>query len=101
METNNHKIVDFDAVLDDRFGKEGSPERMEAENRAYAFYTGNMILQARKEAKMTQGELAVRANVTKSYISRVENGFIEPGVSMFYRIMNALGMRIEIVKPIA
>ncbi|MBR3977751.1 MAG: helix-turn-helix transcriptional regulator [Bacteroidaceae bacterium] len=61
-------------------------------------YAGNMILQARKEAKITQSELAARANVTKSYISRVENGFIEPGVSMFYCIMEALGMRIEIVK---
>ena len=100
METNNHRIVDFDAVLDEKFGKEGSAERVEAEKRAYAFYAGNVILQARKDAKMTQSELAVRANVTKSYISRVENGFIEPGVSMFYRIMEALGMRIEIVKPI-
>ena len=100
MKTNNHKIVDFDAVLDAKFGKEGSKERMEAENKAYAFYAGNVILQARKEAKITQSELATRTNVTKSYISRVENGLIEPGTSMFYRIIEALGMRIEIVIPL-
>ena len=50
METNNHKIVDYDAVLDAKFGKEGSPERLQAENRAYAFYSGNVILQGRREA---------------------------------------------------
>lgn len=100
METNNHKIVDYDAVLDAKFGKEGSPERLEAENRAYAFYSGNVILQARRDAKMTQSELAKKINVTKSYISRVEHGLINPTVGMFYRIIDALGMRVEIVKPV-
>ena len=37
----------------------------------------------------------------KSYISRIENGDINPSIGTFYRIMNALGLRIEIVKPIA
>jgi DNA-binding XRE family transcriptional regulator len=100
METNNHKIVDYDAVLDAKFGAEGSEQRAIAEEMAYAFYTGKIILDARREAKMTQSELAKRANVTKSYISRVENGIITPTVSMFYRIIEALGMRIEIVKTI-
>lgn len=100
METNNHKIVDYDAVLDAKFGKEDSPERLEAENRAYAFYSGNVILQARRDAKMTQSELAKKINVTKSYISRVEHGLINPTAGMFYRIIDALGMRVEIVKPV-
>ena len=33
--TNNHKIVDYDAVLDAKFGKEGTPERARAEEAAY------------------------------------------------------------------
>lgn len=49
---------------------------------------------------MTQSELAMRINATKSYISRIENGVIIPSVGIFYRIINALGMRVEIVKPI-
>ena len=55
---------------------------------------------ARKEAKVTQSELAERINVTKSYISRIEKGVMTPSVATFYRIMNALGMRVEVVKPI-
>jgi len=50
--TNNHKIVDYDAVLDAKFGKEGTPERARAEEAAYSFYSGQIIQDARKEAKM-------------------------------------------------
>lgn len=100
METNNHQIVDYDAVLDAKFGKAGTPERMRAEETAYNFYTGQIMLDARKEARMTQAELAEKINVTKSYISRIEKGDITPSVGVFYRIMDALGFRVEIVKPI-
>ena len=100
MQTNNHKIVDYDAVLDTKFGAEGTPERARAEEDAYAFYSGQVLLDARKEAKVTQAELAERTQTTKSYISKVENGVITPSVGMFYRLVAALGMRVEIVKPI-
>ena len=58
MQTNNHKIVDYDAVLDAKFGKEGTSSRIEAEEEAFAFYTGQIIKQARIKVKMTQPELA-------------------------------------------
>ena len=98
--TNNHKIVDYDAVLDAKFGKEGTPERARAEGAAYSFYSGQILQDARKEAKMTQKELAERTQTTKSYISKIENGVIVPSVGVFYRIIAALGMRVEVVKPI-
>ncbi|MEY8591932.1 helix-turn-helix transcriptional regulator [Butyricimonas hominis] len=101
METNNHKISDYSAVLARKYGEIGSPKREQFNEEAYAFYTGHILKEARKEAKVTQSELAKRINATKSYISRVENGLIIPSVSIFYKIINALGMRIEIIKPIA
>ena len=100
MQTNNHKIVDYDLVLDKKFGKEGTPERALAEEKAYSFYSGQILHDARKEANMTQAELAERTTTTKSYISKIENGIITPSVGAFYRIINALGMRVEIVKPV-
>ena len=100
MQTNNHKIVDYDAVLDAKFGAEGTPERARAEEEAYAFYYGQILLDARKEAKVTQAELAERTQTTKSYISKIENGVITPSVGVFYRIIAALGMRVEVVEPI-
>ena len=100
METNNHKTSDYSAVLEQRYGKLGTTERTKFDEEAYAFYTGQILLDARKEAKVTQLELAKRINATKSYISRIENGSINPSVGTFYRIMNALGLRVEIVKTI-
>jgi len=97
MQTNNHKIVDYDAVLDAKFGNEGTISRIAAEERAFAFYTGQIIEQARKEAKMTQTELAEKVGSNKSYISRIETGRTEPKVSTFYRIASALGRSVELV----
>ncbi len=99
METNNHKITDYSAVLEQQYGKPGTSARAKFDEEAYAFYTGQVLLEARKEAKVTQSELAKRIGSTKSYISRIENGIMVPSVATFYRIMNALGLRIEIVKP--
>lgn len=96
----NDLITDFDAVIDARFGAEGTPERMKAEEDAIAFFTAQILRDTRREAKMTQAELAQKLGSTKSYISRIENGLITPSVATFYRIINALGMRVEIVKPL-
>ncbi|MCM1169259.1 MAG: helix-turn-helix domain-containing protein [Bacteroides sp.] len=100
MQTNNHQITDYDRVLDAEFGKPGTPDRIAAEERAYAFYTGQIIEDARKKAKITQAELARRISSNRSYISHVEKGVTEPRISTFYRIMNALGVRIEYTMPL-
>ena len=35
MQTNNHQLVDYDAVLDAKFGAKGTASRLEAEEKAY------------------------------------------------------------------
>lgn len=61
-----------------------------------AFFTGQIIEEARKKANMTQAELAEKIGTNKSYISRVETGKTEPKVSTFYRIASALGLNVEL-----
>ena len=100
MQTNNHKIVDYDAVLDAKFGKEGTASRVEAEENALAFFAGQMVTDARKKANITQAELARRIGSDRAYISRIESGKTEPKISTFYRIMNAIGCRIEFSMPL-
>ena len=96
---NDNQVRDYDVVLDAEFGAPGSPERVTAEEQAYAFYSGQIIRDARKGEKMTQSELASRIGSTKSYISKIENGSMTPSVGTFYRIIGALGLRVEIVRP--
>lgn len=100
MSTKDNMIQDYDAVLDSRYGKEGTVERNKFEEDAYAHYTGQIIRDARKEAKISQSELARRTKTTKSYISRIENGNITPSAAVFFKLIGALGMSIEIVKTI-
>ena len=94
------ELHDLRAELEKEFGKHGTPERAEFDERAYAFYTGQIILDARKSEKVTQRELANRLGVDKSYISKIENGVVNPSVGFFYRIMNALNLRIEITRQV-
>ncbi len=101
MNTKDNMLTDISAELAAEYGAPDTPERIQFDEAAYAFYTGQILLDARKEAKVTQLELAKRIHTTKSYILRIENGMINPSVSTFYRIINALGLRVDIVKPIS
>lgn len=58
MSEKELKMFDVDAQLDAAFGKEGTPGRRTAEDKAQAFFTGQIIEEARKKANMTQAELA-------------------------------------------
>lgn len=100
MTVRNEQIVDIDAIMNEKFGQVGSEEREQFRRDAYAYCMGQVIYEARKNEKITQTELAARIGSSKSYISRIEKGLIEPSVGTFYRIMDALGLRIEIVKPV-
>lgn len=87
-------------MLDKRYGAVGSPEREAFRKEAYAYYMGQVIREARREEKITQTELGKRIGANKSYISRIENGLIDPTISTIYSIITALGLRIEIVRPV-
>ena len=100
MITNNNNLTSIDAIMDSKFGKVGTSEREIFRKEAYAYCMGQVILDARKQEKVTQEQLATRIGVNKSYISKIEKGLIDPSVSTFYRIMEALGLRVEIVKPV-
>lgn len=100
MNTKENMIQSYDAVLDKKYGVVGTPEREAFRKEAYAFYMGQVIRKARKEERITQSELGRRIGANKSYISRIENGLIDPTISTIYSIITALGLRIEIVKPV-
>jgi len=87
----------FDELLDIKYGEIGSPKRDEFDNKSKAFMIGELIKDARLNAKITQEELAVKTGTKKSYISRVENGKIDIQLSTLYRILEeGLGRHVNL-----
>jgi len=87
----------FDELLDFKYGKIGTEKRDQFEERAQYFVISEMLKNARKEAKMTQEELAIKVGTKKSYISRLENGKCDIQLSTLYRIFEfGLGKRVNL-----
>ena len=67
-------ITTFDEHLDKRYGKIGTESRTQFDSKSKAFAIGEILKEARREAKMTQEELANKTGTRTSFISRIENG---------------------------
>ncbi len=79
-------ITSFDELLDVEYGKIGSEKRNEFEHNSMLFTISEMLKEARKEAKLTQEELAEKTGTKKSYISKLENGKANVQLSTLIRI---------------
>ncbi|MCK9452590.1 MAG: helix-turn-helix domain-containing protein [Bacteroidales bacterium] len=66
-------IKTFDELIEKEHGKLGTESRNEYEEQAQMFIISEMLKQARKEANMTQEQLAEKSGTKKSYISKIEN----------------------------
>ncbi len=71
--TDYKNIKTFDQLLEKEYGKIGTEQRNEFEEKAQMFIISEMLKEARKEAKMTQEQLAEKSGTKKSYISKIEN----------------------------
>lgn len=98
MQTNN--LYDVSAELEREFGPVGSTDREEALQQAWEEYNAQVLLDARKQAGLTQAEVAARIGAEKGYISRIERGLTIPSVSTLYRLASAMGFRVEL-RPVA
>lgn len=56
---------------------------------------GRRIKSKRKEFKLTQQELAEKSNISRSYLSDLENGRYNPSIETLTDIVKVLGMDIE------
>lgn len=91
-------VKNFDELLDIKYGKIGIKKRDDFEERAQYYVISEMLKEARKEAKMTQEQLAEKIGTKKSYISRLENGKCDIQLSTLYRIFEfGLGKKINLL----
>lgn len=96
MKTNKN-ITSFDEHLEKKYGKIGTVSRTDFDIKAKAFAIGEIIRDERKNAKMTQEELAIRTGTKKSFISRIENGHSDIQLSTLYKLIEqGLGKKINL-----
>ena len=76
-------------LLKAKYGKTGTKKRNEFQEEVQRFYISEMLKEARKEAKITQSELAERIGTKKSYISRIENGKDNITIETLIRIIES------------
>lgn len=87
----------FESLLVDKYGDKGTKERDKFDADSLAFRLGVMLKEARKEAKLTQEELAIKTGTKKSYISRIERGLSDIQISTYYKLIEiGLGKQLNI-----
>ncbi len=90
-------LVDFDDILKEKYGEKGIPARDKYEADSLAFRLGVMLKEARRQAKITQEQLAEKTGTKKSYISRIERGKSDIQISTYYKLIETgLGKRLNI-----
>lgn len=82
-------------IIAQRYGEEGTEQREQFREDAFAYYFGQIIKNRRKQLNMTQEGLAKKVGKKRPYISRIENGE-DIKLSNFALLANALGLSIEI-----
>ncbi len=71
--TDYNDIKTFDELIEKEHGEIGTESRNKYEEGAQMFIVSEMLKEARKNANMTQEQLAIKAGTKKSYISKIEN----------------------------
>jgi len=88
-------VTDFEDILTDKYGKKGTEIRDKYDAESLAFRLGVMLKEARKEASLTQEELAKRTGTKKSYISRIERGLSDIQISTYQKIIE-IGLKKQL-----
>ena len=90
-------VTDFDDLLKNKYEEKGTLTRDKYDAESLAFRLGVMLKEARKDAKITQEELAERTGTKKSYISRIEKGQSDIQISTYYKLIEiGLGKHLNI-----
>jgi ribosome-binding protein aMBF1 (putative translation factor) len=70
---NYDNIKNFDELIELEHGKIGTESRNKYEKSSQMFIISEMLKEARKDANLTQEQLAEKTGTKKSYISKIEN----------------------------
>jgi len=95
MKTSNPKTIN--EHFDLKYGKVGTDSRTDFEQNAEAYLIAELVKEKRKEANMTQQQLAEKLNVKRTYISKIERAVGDIRISTLRRIVEVgLGGTLQI-----
>jgi ribosome-binding protein aMBF1 (putative translation factor) len=84
-------------LIDEQYGKKGTPKRNKFEKEYQNFKLGAMIHEARIGKGLTQEQLAEKCGTNKAYISKVENDIKDIRISTLQKIIEiGLGGRLNL-----
>jgi transcriptional regulator with XRE-family HTH domain len=92
MKNINNKKINIDPIAEARKGKYFNKYSKEAKER---IKLGVEIYNTRENLKISQQELAKKAETTQKVISKIENGDVNVGFSLLNRIADVLGFNHE------
>ena len=85
---------DLDRLLEEELN---NPEfRKEWETTQLEYDITEMLIKARTSQHISQKELAIRAGVRQSNLSRIENGQCSPNLATLQKIAKGLGKRLQL-----
>lgn len=89
------KTYKLNELEDKLIGKIGSPKRDDYELRIKLIQFGQLIKQVRKEKGLTQDQLGKLIGVTKSQISKLENGTSNMTIGTIFKIFEAMKSEVH------
>jgi ribosome-binding protein aMBF1 (putative translation factor) len=99
IQINSEKMAtlrSYDDLLNAKYGTHGTANRGDFEQKALAYYYGEILKNRRKELNITQQQLADRIGKNRTYIAHIECGETDVQLSSFLQISNALGLRFAL-----
>lgn len=94
-------LTPLSEIVDDVWGKKGTPERDEMEVRLkeelHAYFVGEAIRKARQAQNLTQEQLGKKIGVQRAQISRLEKGKSIITLPTMGRVFKALGISTGIL----
>jgi len=83
--------------LNKKYGEKGSDSRDEFTEKAQAYMIAEMLKSARKEAHLTQQQLADKLQVKRTYISKIERAISDLRLSTLKKVVeDGLGGKLHI-----
>ena len=68
---------------------------LRADDDYYGTFAGRWISRALKAARMTQTELAEKSGISRSHLSRIINGRIDPSCALVLKLVEACGCEVK------